>query len=78
MAAKTPVIASNIPFFKDIAKRYDCLKIVQNDGDLPGAIKEALMVKNHNKMIKECARYLKENNWYVLAGKYKKLYSSLK
>ena len=34
--------------------------------------------KNHNKMTKECERYLKEYGLSSLALKYKKLYYSLK
>jgi len=33
--------------------------------------------KNYKKMVDECKRYLRENSWSVVAGKYKKLYFSL-
>jgi len=77
MASKTPVIASNIPFFREMAKRYGSLKIAENERDYSRIIKEAMKPKNYQEMVKECGRYLRENSWSVVAEKYKKLYSSL-
>jgi len=77
MASKTPVIASNIPFFREMAKRYGSLKIAENERDYSGIIKEAMKPKNYQEMVKECGRYLRENSWSIVAEKYKKLYSSL-
>jgi len=78
MATKTPVIASNIPFFKDISKEYECIKIVEKEEDYPQIIKDSLKKKNYYKMVKECRRYLKERSWSAIAEEYKKLYKSLK
>lgn len=77
MATKTPVIASNILFFKEISKKYGCVKIAETEGDYPRVIKEAMKPKNYSKMKKECERYLKENNWSSVSNKYKNLYNSL-
>ena len=77
MASKTPVIASNIPFFREMAKKYGSLRIAENEKNYPKIIKESMKPKIHNKMKKECERYLKENSLSVVAEKYKKLYFSL-
>ena len=76
MVSKTPVIASNIPFFREMVKKYGSLKIAENERDYPRIIKEAMKPDNYHEMRKECKRYLKENKLSVVAEKYKKLYSS--
>ncbi|PIO08346.1 hypothetical protein COU59_01835 [Candidatus Pacearchaeota archaeon CG10_big_fil_rev_8_21_14_0_10_34_12] len=77
MASKTPVIASNISFFREMAKKYGSLKIAENENDYSKIIKEAMKKENYKKMVKECKKYLKDNKWSVIAEKYKKLYLSL-
>ena len=77
MVSKKPVIASNVPFFEEMAKKYGSLKIAENERDYSNKIKEAMGVKNYKKMVDECSRYLKENNWSVIVEKYKEIYSSL-
>ena len=77
MASKTPVIASNIPFFREMSKKYKSIKIAKTDNDYFIVIKEAMKTKNYKKMVKECERYLEENKWPIVAEKYKKLYLSL-
>jgi glycosyltransferase involved in cell wall biosynthesis len=78
MAAKKPVIASNIQFFNEISKNFGCLKIAKNDNEYPNVINEAMKPKNYKKMVKECERYLNEFGLTPLSKKYKKLYESLK
>lgn len=77
MATKTPVIASNAPFFSEISKSYDCIKIAKTDDEFPRIIKESLKPKNYAKMLKGCEKYFKENNWFEVAKKYKGVYESL-
>ncbi len=77
MAVEKPVIASNIQYFNEIAKKFGCLRIAKRDEDYPKVIKEAMNLKNYKKMVDECKRYLKENSLSAIALKYKKLYSSL-
>jgi len=77
MAAKKPVIGSNINFFREISKKYGCLKIAQKEEDYPTIIKEAMKKNNYRKLVKECERYSKENSWDEIAKAYKKLYSTL-
>ena len=78
MAAGTPVVSSDIPFFKDIEKRYGCIKTVKNEKDFPRIIKEALKQKNYKKMKGESERYLKERGLSSIAKEYKKIYLSLR
>jgi len=77
MVSKTPVISSNIPFFREMAERYGSLKIAKNERDYPNKIKEAMEPKNYQKMLNECQRYLKENDWSIIVKKYKDIYLSL-
>ena len=74
IASKTPIIGSEIPFFKDIEKNYGCLKTTN---DFAQAIKQAMISKNYEKMVKECERYMKENGLTPISKKYKKLYQGL-
>ncbi len=77
MASKTPVVASDIPFFREISEEYGSLKIAKNERDYSNKIKEAMKPKNYKKMVDECNRYLNENSWSILVKKYKKIYGSL-
>lgn len=77
MISKTPVIASNAPFFRDMAGKYGSLKIAENEADYPRLIKEATIPENYKKMVRECERYLKENSWSNIIRKYNEVYSSL-
>ena len=77
MASKTPVVASDIPFFREMARKYGSLKIAETQKDYSRIIKEAMKPKTHKKMTDECRSYLRENSWSVVAEKYKKIYFSL-
>lgn len=77
MAMKKPVIASDIPFFKEISEKFGCLKIVSKEEDYPKEIKKATNPREYSKMVKECERYLREYGLSNLALKYKKVYDSL-
>ena len=77
MVSKTPVIASNIPFFREMEKRYSSLKIAKNELDYSKLIKESMKPKNYQKMVKECKRNAKEHKLSIVTEKYKKLYISL-
>lgn len=77
MAAKKPVIASNIKYFKEFTKKYGCIKLAKKDSDFPKLIKEAMKPKNYKKMTDECERYFRENGLTPISKRYKKLYESL-
>jgi glycosyltransferase involved in cell wall biosynthesis len=77
MAAKKPVVASNISFFKEMAKKYGSLKIVEKDEDFPEAIKKAMQPAIYKKMQRECDRYLSENGLSQISKRYKELYENL-
>lgn len=78
MAVQKPVVASNVPYFKEFANNYGCLEIAKTDEDFPRAIKDSMKKQNYKKMVKECERFFKENNLTAVSKKYKKLYNSLK
>ena len=78
MAAKRPVIGSNVNFFNEIAKNFGCVLVAKTEKDYPKVIKTALRPKNYKKMLVECERYLKEYGLSTMAKKYKELYLSLK
>lgn len=77
MAAKKPVIASNIPYFREFAENYDCIKIANTDEDFPTTIKNAMKPSEYKKMIEGCDKYMKENSLTAISKKYKKFYDSL-
>jgi len=77
MATKKPVVSSNIPFFKEIKKNYDCVKIAKEDKDFPKVISEAMKPEEYKKMVKGCRSYFRDNNWTEIGKRYKKLYFSL-
>lgn len=77
MAVKTPVMASNIPFFREISKKYGCIQLSEKEEDYSEVIKEAMKPKTYRKMVKEAERYSKENSWSKVSKKYKKLYNSI-
>ncbi len=77
MAARIPVIASNIPFFREMAKKYGSLKIAEKNEEYPLLIKKALKPSEYNKMKKECERYSRENGISNISEQYKKLYKAL-
>ena len=74
MAAKRPVIGSNVAFFNEISKKYGCVLVTRKNQDYSEVIKQAMKPKNYKKMLEECKRYLKENGLSSLAKKYKDLY----
>lgn len=76
IAAQTPVIASDIPFFKEISERYDCVGVADKD-NYSEAIKESLKKNNYRKMKAGCKKYKEDNNWLKIAKSYESLYSSL-
>ncbi len=77
MAAKKPVIASDINFFREMAKKYKSLIVVEKDEDFPAAISKAMQPLEYRNMQKECERYTKENGLSQVSKKYKELYLRL-
>ncbi|MDD5699642.1 MAG: glycosyltransferase family 4 protein [Candidatus Nanoarchaeia archaeon] len=77
MAARKPVIASDINFFKEMAKKYGSLLIAEKDEDFPQLIREAMQPAKYKAMQKECERYIKENRFSRISEKYKGLYANL-
>lgn len=77
IAAETPMVASNGPYFKEHEKLYGCLKTVDKEEDYPKVIKETMKKKNLLKLEKDCKDFKKRFSWLELADKYRKIYSSL-
>lgn len=77
MAAKKPVVASNINFFKEMAKKYGSLIIAEKEEDFPRLIKEAMQPAKYKAMQKECERYIRENGLSQVSKKYKEIYQKV-
>ena len=77
MAAQKPVVASNIPYFNEFAKKYKCIKIAKDDNDFARVIKESMESSNYKKMIDGCKKFISDNGLTPIAKKYKELYDSL-
>ena len=77
MAAEKPVVASDISFFKEISKKFGCVKIANKEGDYPKKIKESMQRENLKKMVEESKRYKHIFGLGSLAKKYKTLYEKL-
>lgn len=76
MAARKPVVASNINFFKEMEKKYGSLLVAKNDSEYPSLVRKAMKPSNYKKMQKECERYIEENGFSEISKKYIKLYNS--
>ncbi|MBT4258077.1 glycosyltransferase family 4 protein [archaeon] len=77
MAMKKPVVASDIRYFREFAKKYGCIKLAKEDRDFPKEISKAMIPKNYKKMEAEAKRYFKENGLTPISKKYIKLYKNL-
>ena len=78
MAMKKPVIASDIKFFKEISKSFDCVKIISQEKNYSKEIKNAMSKRNYPKMVNGCEKYVKEYGLSNLSLKYKEMYNSIK
>ena len=77
IATKTPVVANDTEFFREIKEKFDCVKLVKKEKDYPKSIKEVMKTSNYKKMVKGCDRYLKDNSWSKIGKRYKELYEFL-
>ena len=77
MGAGKPVIGCCSEYFKEISKKYDCIKIAEKEQDYPKVIREAMKPQNYKKMIKECKKYAKENSIFRIGRIYKNLYKKI-
>ena len=75
MASKKPVISSDIDFFKEISKKYNCINTVSESSNYPHVINESLKRKNYLRMVLGCKKYLKEYGFSVLGKKYVQIYN---
>jgi len=77
MAARRPVIGSNVKFFNEIAKNFGCVAVAKKEEDYPQVIRNAMKPANYKKLVEGCEKYVSEFGLSVLATKYQKLYQSL-
>lgn len=77
MAMKKPVVASEIRYFKEFARKYGCIKLAKEDKDFPKEIEKAMIPENYKKMEAEAKRYFEENGLTPISKKYIKLYKNL-
>ncbi|MEK6917451.1 MAG: glycosyltransferase [Nanoarchaeota archaeon] len=78
IAAKRPIIVSNIKFFNEASRHFKGIAIAKDDEDYPRVIKDSIKPRNLKRMEQECVNYLKENGLSAIARKYKKIYHALK
>ena len=74
MAARTPVVASDIKFFNEIASKYTCLKVAYND-EYVEMINDAMSGLHVMEM--SCERYRQKFGMFRVAKLYADLYFSL-
>lgn len=75
MSAGKPIVGCNSRYFREISKKYGCVKIAQNEENYPRAIKEAMKILE--EMEREAKRFAKDNNIILIGKDYKNLYNSL-
>ena len=73
IATRTPMVCSNIPFFKNV--KQDFIRIAKTDKDFSIEIKKAM--ENKEKMIKSFDSYIKEYGVSNISKKYKKVYEGI-
>lgn len=78
IAARKPIVASNIKFFNEFATKYKFIKIAKKDSDFPRLAKEFMKHKTYSLAIRDFEKYIKDNGITPISKKYYKLYSSLK
>jgi glycosyltransferase involved in cell wall biosynthesis len=74
IAARIPIIGSNIKYFNEISQNFKCIKIAKEEKDYPLVIKESMKPENYKKMKKSCEDYLKKNGLSPIAKRYNELY----
>lgn len=76
VATKTPMVCSNIKYFRESEKISRCLKVVKKIEDYPKKIKECMQKDTLKKMENECENYIKEYGLSKIGTKYKKIYET--
>lgn len=77
IAARRPIIASNIQFFNEASKNFSGVALAKNDEDYPNVIKKSMQKENLRRMEQACEKYLSEYGLTAISKKYKKIYLSL-
>jgi len=77
IAARKPVVASNIKYFREFSEKYGFITIAKKDTDFPKRIKEAMKPDIYKEMVIECDRYIKDYGLSNMGKRYSRLYTSL-
>jgi glycosyltransferase involved in cell wall biosynthesis len=78
IAARKPIIGSNIKYFREFSKKWGFIKLAHKEKDFSLITKQLMKKENYLKAVQECERYAKEYGTTALAKKYLKLYNSIK
>lgn len=75
LAYNKPSITSDLPYFREIQEKYDCIDIAQNKNDFLEKIKSLLIDQNHAEdLISNSKRYWQDNNLNSLVDEYIHVY----
>jgi hypothetical protein len=78
LAYRIPTITSDLPYFRDVKKKYECIEIAKDELNFVEKIKTLLTDKAiRNKLITNCQKYWNENNWEKVADKYIEVFRSV-
>lgn len=75
LAYGVPSISSDLPYFRYIKKRYECVEVARDDAELLSKI--LLLLEDdgeREKLIKNAKKYWEETNWSVIAKRHIELY----
>lgn len=75
IAARKPMVTSNIKYFREIAEKYNCVELSRTDEDFPRVINEMMKPENYERVVRGCQKYFDENNLTVVAEKHKEVYN---
>ena len=77
IAARKPIVGSNIKYFREFSKKYGFITIAEKNTDFPKKIKEVMKPIVYKKMVIECDKYIKNYRISNIGKKYSRLYTSL-
>ncbi|HAW58764.1 MAG TPA: hypothetical protein DCX03_07100 [Bacteroidales bacterium] len=78
LAYKIPSIASDLPYFREIKKKYDCIEIAENAGEFLEKIRTLLTVQSCvDRLITNSQKYWQNNNLESLTDKYIHVYNTV-
>ena len=71
IAYRLPTITSDLPYFREIKEKYDCIEIAKDELEFMEKIKALLLDETlRRRLTVNCEKYWRENNWEKIAEKY--------